>query len=80
MTTFKSLGSLLGIEVVAHIPENPMESPYTFCRVKSTGQPITGELVSFSIEQLSTEEDELFTLSIVTGITVALKRKLINKD
>lgn len=80
MTIFKSLGTLLGVEVVAALPENPMESPYCFC--KFNNEPITVGIISLGREQWDNPDilNQYFNYCIGTGITVALERKLITKD
>lgn len=77
---FKSLGTLLGVEVVAALPENPMESSYCFC--KFNNKSITVDVVSLSREQWDNPDilNQCFNYCIGIGITVALERKLITKD
>lgn len=77
---FKSLGTLLGVEVVAALPANPLDSPYCFC--KFNNKPITVDIVSLRREQWDDPDilNQCFNYCIGTGITVALERKLITKD
>ena len=80
MTTSKLLGTLLGVQVIAILPDNPKDSPYTVCRFK--GKPLTTELVSFS-RDLWEDETTLtycFNGSIGDGISVALHKQLIHKE
>ena len=49
-TSTKSLGSLLGIEVYAKLPDNPLDLPYTYCKIKTTGTIITSYVVEIQRE------------------------------
>ena len=81
-TSTKSLGSLLGIEVYAKLPANPLDLPYTYCKLKKTGTIITSSVVEFQRENWDNqaELDKLFNHTIGIGITIALSEKLIIKD
>ena len=81
-TSTKSLGSLLGIQVYAKLPANPLELPYTYCKVIKTGTIITSSVVEFQRENWDNqaELDNIFNYTIGIGITVALSEKLITKD
>ena len=81
-TSIKSLGSLLGIEVYAKLPANPLNLPYTYCKVIKTGTIITSSVVEFQRENWDdqAELDNVFNYTIGIGITIALSEKLITKD
>ena len=81
-TSTKSLGSLLGIEVYAKLPANPLELPYTYCKVIITGALFTSSIIEFPREYWDNqaELDKLFNHTIGIGITIALTEKLIIKD
>lgn len=81
-TSTKSLGSLLGIEVYAKLPANPLDLPYTYCKLKKTGTIITSSVVEFQRENWDdqVELDNVFNYTIGIGITIALSEKLIIKD
>ena len=81
-TSIKSLGSLLGIEVYVKLPANPLDLPYTYCKVIKTGTIITTSVVEFQRENWDdqTTLDIIFNHTIGIGITIALTEKLITKD
>ena len=78
----KSLGSLLGIEVCTKLPANPLDLPYTYCKVIKTGTIITSSIIEFPREYWDNqaELDKLFNHTIGIGITIALSEKLITKE
>lgn len=78
--TSKILGTLLGVQVIAILPEHPMDPAYTVCRFKD--KPLTTELITFS-RDLWEDEDTLtccFNGSIGDGISLALQKQLIHKE
>lgn len=81
-TSTKSLGSLLGIEVYAKLPVNPLDLPYTYCKLKKTGNLFTSSIIEFPREYWDNqvELDRLFNHTIGMGIIMALSKKLITKD
>ena len=81
-TSIKSLGSLLGIEVYAKLPANPLDLPYTYCKVIKTGDLFTSSIIEFPKEYWDNqaELDNIFNYTIGIGITIALTEKLITKD
>ena len=81
-TSTKSLGSLLGIEVYAKLPANPLDLPYTYCKLIKTDTRITSTVVEFQRENWDdqTTLDNVFNHTIGIGITIALSKNLITKD
>ena len=78
--TSKLLGTLLGVQVIAILPEHPMDPAYTVCRFKN--QLLTTELIEFSRDLWEDPHTltECFNLSIGDGISLALRKQLIHKD
>lgn len=78
----KRLGSLLGIEVYAKLPANPLDLPYTYCKEIKTGTIITSSVVEFQRENWddNTTLDNVFNHTIGIGITIALSKNMITKD
>ena len=78
--TSKLLGTLLGVQVIAILPEHPMDPAYTVCRFRD--KPLTTELITFSRDLWEDEGTltDCFNGSIGDGISVALHKQLIHKE